>query len=101
MKHINPEQALEIMKMRPEFQVLDVRTRREFGVRRLACAMNIPVDELSRRYHELDEDAEIIVLCEHGLRSQRAALLLEDAGFEKIYNVLGGLSRWKAQTVSG
>jgi len=100
MTHIGPEKALEIMKTKPEVQVLDVRTEREFSTSRLKNAVNIPVDELTRRYDELDEDTELIVLCEHGMRSQRAAMLLEDAGFEKIYNLLGGMSRWRGQCLS-
>lgn len=101
MKNITPEEAESILSGNAEVQVLDVRTVREFWFRRLPNAVNIPVHELATRYNELNHEQEIIVLCEHGVRSAAAARLLENFGFTKISNMLGGMSRWRAATISG
>ena len=100
MTNITPAEAAKIMKSAPDIQVLDVRTEREFFYRRLPKAINIPVQELSRRLHELDKRQEIIVLCEHGIRSVNASFLLEHAGFDDVYNMLGGMSRWTQETLN-
>ncbi len=101
MINITPEEAAQIIKTSSDIQVLDVRTPREFFYRRLPEALNIPVQQLSFRLNELDADKEIIVLCEHGVRSVNASFILENAGFEPIYNMMGGISRWHSETVSG
>lgn len=58
---------------------------------------HIPLDQLSNRLEELRDqrDREIITVCPLGLRSKKAAELLEVAGFERIFNLDGGLRAWK------
>lgn len=101
MKNITPEEAETILSGDPQVLVLDVRTPREFWFRRLPNAINIPIHELASRYDELNPEQETIVLCEHGVRSASAARLLENFGFTKVSNMLGGMSRWGATTISG
>ncbi|NTU50455.1 MAG: rhodanese-like domain-containing protein, partial [Desulfobulbaceae bacterium] len=93
MKNITPQEAEALLSADPQVQVLDVRTPREFRFRRLPNAVNIPVHELLSRHDELSREQEIIVLCEHGVRSASAARLLEGFGFTKVCNMLGGMSR--------
>lgn len=100
MRHIDPEQAAEKLSD-PNVVFLDVRTPREYAHRRIAKAINIPLDELLIRHRELDPEKEIVVLCEHGIRSQSAAGLLVQLGFAQVLNMAGGMSRWTGETVSG
>jgi rhodanese-related sulfurtransferase len=41
-----------------------------------------------------DRDAAIITVCAYGTRSGKAALLLRDAGFERVASLHGGMVRW-------
>jgi rhodanese-related sulfurtransferase len=100
MNHLHPEEA-QAKLAQPDVLFLDVRTPFEYRYRRIAKAVNIPLDELSARHSELDREKEIIVLCEHGIRSQQASGILMRLGFERIYNMLGGMSRWTGDAVSG
>ncbi len=100
MTHIYPQDAEKKLNQ-PDVVFLDVRTRGEYAHRRIAQALNIPLDELLLRYNELDAEKEIIVLCEHGIRSQSAAGLLIQLGFMQVVNMVGGMSRWTGETVSG
>ncbi|MCS6989263.1 MAG: rhodanese-like domain-containing protein [Chloroherpetonaceae bacterium] len=100
MTHIYPEQAAEKLND-PNVVFLDVRAPFEYARRRIAKAVNIPLDELLARCDELDREKEIIVLCEHGIRSQSAAGLLTQLGFAQVVNMIGGMSRWTGETVSG
>lgn len=100
MKHIYAQEAEKKLNQ-PDVIFLDVRTKEEYKNRRIAKAVNIPLDELLIRYKELAPEKEIIVLCEHGIRSQSAAGLLMQLGFMRVMNMVGGMSRWTGETVSG
>jgi len=100
MTNITPNEAAEIMKTSENALILDVRTPGEYISYHVPNAINIPVQELFHRLDELDTEKEIIVLCEHGFRSVNASYILEHAGFECIYNMVGGMSRWPNEIVT-
>ena len=56
----------------------------------------IPVGELEKRIGELaaHKDREIIIHCRSGARSQKAALILKNAGFAQPENLAGGILAW-------
>jgi rhodanese-related sulfurtransferase len=102
MNHITPiETTAKLKGQTGDIIFLDVRTSGEFEHRRIGEAINIPVDELYLRYRELDPKKEIIVICEHGIRSQNAAGLLMQLGFDNVWNMVGGMSQFSAETISG
>jgi rhodanese-related sulfurtransferase len=47
----------------------------------------------------LEHDAEIMVICQSGNRSVRAAKRLMKAGFTNVRNVVGGTSAWQGKLV--
>jgi rhodanese-related sulfurtransferase len=58
-------------------------------------ALLIPMPTLPNRLAELDPQREIIVVCEHGTRSQSVAhYLVTQAGFADVANLEGGMSAW-------
>jgi rhodanese-related sulfurtransferase len=75
--------------------VLDVRTEREYNEGYIADAINIPETELESRIGELDNTKKIIVYCPSGGISNTASETLARQGFEKVYNMLGGMDEWK------
>lgn len=80
-----------------EYILLDVRTQGEWeNDGHIEGATLIPIEELSGRLGELpDQDAEIVVYCRSGNRSNQAANLLAGAGYTNIYD-MGGINDWKA-----
>ena len=75
--------------------LLDTRTVREFNRGHIEGFMNIPVDELRERLNELDRQKPIYVICQSGLRSYIAVLILEGNGFD-AYNFAGGFRFYDA-----
>lgn len=75
--------------------LLDVRTKDEFSAGHLPNAKNIPVQELEQRMGELGNNQErpVVVYCRSGMRSARAASMLERAGFREVVD-LGPMSAW-------
>lgn len=74
--------------------LLDVRTRAEFEIARIAGARELPLDELEERASELDPSARIVVFCSTGERSAIAARQLRDAGFSDVASMRGGIAAW-------
>jgi phage shock protein E len=75
-------------------KLVDVRTTNEFADRHLPAAINIPVQQLSERIHELEpKDQSIILYCRSGHRSGMAFDRLKAAGYTKLYD-LGPMTAW-------
>lgn len=74
--------------------VLDVREPWERNICALPEATAIPMREVPARAEELPKDAELVIMCHHGIRSQQVALYLERVGFDKLHNVVGGIAAW-------
>jgi NADPH-dependent 2,4-dienoyl-CoA reductase/sulfur reductase-like enzyme/rhodanese-related sulfurtransferase len=74
---------------REDILLLDVRTELEFSQGHLPGAVNIPVDQLRDRLHELDKNKLIMGYCQVGLRGYIAARILSQHGF-RVKNMTGG-----------
>lgn len=74
--------------------LLDVREAWESDVCRMPGSIAIPLGEIPSRAEELSRDAEIVVLCHLGNRSQHAASYLQRAGFTRLSNLVGGIDAW-------
>jgi len=75
--------------------VLDVREPHEYQIANLGAPL-IPVGSLAGRLTELEGERgrEIIVHCRSGARSQKAAMVLKNAGFTNVSNLTGGILAW-------
>ena len=73
--------------------VLDVREPHEYQIANLGAKL-IPLGELPARVGELDKNAEIVVHCKMGGRSQKASEFLAQNGFKNVTNLTGGITAW-------
>lgn len=76
--------------------LIDVRTPGEFAGGHIDGAININVEEIGQRLDEIPTDKPIVLYCRSGNRSSQAARILDNAGFEGIYD-LGGIVTWANQ----
>ena len=67
--------------------VVDVREAWEFAQGHVPGARLISLGELAGRVGELDTTTPVALICATGSRSQSAAALLGQKGFETVYNV--------------
>lgn len=98
---VDPEEVARQVAQGTDAVVLDVRTPKEYAARHIPGALLVPLQELQRRYPELDPSARYIVLCEHGIRSMMACRFLAHAGFESVCNMVGGMARYSGPTEAG
>lgn len=76
--------------------ILDVRGAAEWESGHIAEARHIPLGYLADHMHELPRDRALVVHCQSGHRSAIAASLLRARGFQHVYNLRGGIARWRA-----
>ena len=75
-------------------QFVDVRQPGEYGGGHATGTSNLPLNMLSRDLESLNPDCPTYVICQTGYRSSLATSILENAGFQNLYNVAGGTSAW-------
>jgi len=103
IKRITPEEAKELLDSHAGHVYLDVRTVPEFDAGHVPGAKNIPVLEhdgngrmaLNPRFVEVvaanfSTETKLIIGCQKGGRSMKAAQLLQEAGFTSIVDMRGG-----------
>jgi rhodanese-related sulfurtransferase len=92
---ITPKEAAARLTAEPgKFVLLDCRNDEEVAFAPIPGAVHIPGEELSARLDEIPENAKVAVICHHGRRSLRAALLLRQNGLDDAMSVAGGIDLW-------
>jgi len=89
------EVSLEELESRdPSAIVLDVREPVEYAAGHVPGAVNLPQADLADRLEELPRDGRLLLICQGGYRSLRAAQFLKQVGFTRVFSVPGGTSAW-------
>lgn len=74
--------------------LIDVRESSEYRSGHAPGARHIPVQVIERRLGEIPKERQIVVMCQSGMRSQRAAEILSRNGYQ-VLNVSGGIIGWQ------
>jgi adenylyltransferase/sulfurtransferase len=92
---ISAQQLKQRLDAGDDLFVLDVREPHEFQAANLGGTL-IPMNEIPQRLSEIDRNREIVVHCHAGVRSQRVAEFLQQAGYTRVSNLAGGILAWGA-----
>lgn len=78
-------------------QLIDVRTPREFGSSHIKGAKNIDFysRQFASEFNKLKKDKPVFIYCRTGSRSRHASNKLVKMGFTEIFDLQGGIVRWK------
>ncbi|MCC6485210.1 MAG: rhodanese-like domain-containing protein [Armatimonadetes bacterium] len=93
MREITVEELKARRDNGEEVFVLDVRDQDEYELCNIGGCL-IPLDELPNRLEELDRAQEIVVHCRRGGRATKAVACLEEAGFQNVKKLQGGIRAW-------
>lgn len=80
--------------------ILDVRTPEEFEISRIPNSINIDFYNpqfFMQEILKLDKDISYYVYCRTGVRSANSCILMNELGFSKTYNLIGGIVQWKGE----
>lgn len=94
MKEITVEELKQKIDENQPFQLIDVREEFEYETSNLD-GENIPLANILLETDKISKEGLVIVHCRSGKRSAQAILLLEQQGFENLYNLKGGILAWK------
>ncbi|MEN9872960.1 MAG: hypothetical protein RL450_895 [Actinomycetota bacterium] len=74
--------------------LIDVRESSEYRSGHAPGARHISVQVIERRLGEIPKERQIVVMCQSGMRSQRASEILSRNGYQ-VLNVSGGIIGWQ------
>jgi thioredoxin 1 len=88
----------EKLKQLPTAPIIDVRTPGEFSTGHLANALNINwnAGNFESSIAELDKTKTVFVYCYSGSRSNAAVSKMKSMGFKDVYELSGGMIKWRA-----
>lgn len=97
MKNITVEELKNRMDAGEALNIIDVREPAEYAefnigakLMPLGQIMGLQIDDIEDLKNE-----EIILHCKAGARSMQAAMMLEQAGFTNVVNLVGGMNDWR------
>ncbi|MBF0695433.1 MAG: rhodanese-like domain-containing protein [Flavobacterium sp.] len=78
--------------------ILDVRTDEEWEEGFIPGAIHVDIYQgqgFIDQINELDKNKSYYVYCKAGGRSQQACHIMNELGFDKTFNLTGGISQWE------
>jgi rhodanese-related sulfurtransferase len=94
---VNAAQATQLIN-REDALIVDVRDPGEYGGGHILGAKNVPLSRIDAGGSEIApkrKDKPVIVYCDTGNRSSKAAAALRSQGFGKVVSLSGGLGAWQ------
>jgi len=98
LAHTVTEVSVSDVLAMEEVVLLDAREKEEYEVSHIENAVWIGYDDfVSSRVATVDKDAEIVVYCSVGYRSEKITEKLINLGFTNVCNLYGGMFEWVNQ----
>ena len=93
MNQIDGHELLKRLQTGEPLNLLDVREEIEYHTYNIG-GKNMPLSKFTENLHQLgyNKTDEIIVICMVGLRSETAAKMLIENGYQQARNLKGGLT---------
>lgn len=88
-------------KEKEKYLVVDVRSAEEYKAGHVKFAINMPIDTFEKEYKKIDsfKDKDVVLYCNSGKKSGKAAEILVNNGFTKVYNA-EGVKQYKYELVT-
>ena len=97
---VDPQAMVQLMN-RDKAVVLDVCEPDEFARGHVIGAKNLPLGQLEDKLPQVvkNKSANVIMVCQVGARSARAAATARKLGYENVQSLSGGLRAWSAASM--
>lgn len=89
------------IKQNPDAQIIDVRTPGEYANGHIKNSKNIDINssDFQNQISALDKNKPVYVYCLSGARSSSASRSMINTGFKEVYNLSGGMIKWRASNL--
>lgn len=96
MEDISVKELKERLANKEQLNIVDVREQHEYDDFNIEATL-IPLGDLTNKLEQLEQykNEELIIHCRSGARSGQAKVYLENQGFTKVRNLLGGMLEWQ------
>jgi len=97
---LSPQDMVQLMN-RDKAIVIDVCEPDEFARGHVIGAKNLPLGQLEDKLALLvkNKSSQVVMVCQVGARSARAATTARKLGFENVQSLAGGLKAWQAASM--
>ena len=94
---LSPQDMVQLMN-REKAVVIDVCEPDEFARGHVVGAKNLPLGELEAKLSQVAKNKSnpVVMVCQVGARSARAAATAKKLGYENVQSLAGGLKAWQA-----
>lgn len=85
----------------PHAPIIDVRTPEEYSKGHLQNAKNLNIngDDFEKQISSIDKTKPVFVYCLSGGRSSAAAKQMRSEGFKEVYELSGGIMKWRSENL--
>src|SRR5712692_10219630 len=95
IREVPVDEVKRLIDQRAPIKVVDVRESDEYAAGRVPGAIWVPRGFLEIRIEEkANRDEALVLYCAGGTRSALAAKTLQDMGYQNVYSMAGGFTRW-------
>ncbi len=98
---ITPAELIARAQAGETWQVVDVRSAKDYAKAHVDGAVNIPLKELRTRVAELDATLPTVTYCNKGVTGNAGQNVLRNLGFARVHNLSGGNSNYQAYRRAG
>ncbi len=97
---LDPQAMVQLMN-RDKAVVIDVCEPDEFARGHVIGAKNLPLGQLEDKLSQVvkNKSTHVVMVCQVGARSARAAATARKLGFENVQSLSGGLRAWTAASM--
>lgn len=90
---ISTTEAIQMVNQRQAVWV-DVRSPEQFQAGHIVQARNLPLADLEQKAGSLPKNKPLVIICDQGRDSARAAAKLRAQGFSEVAPMEGGMRAW-------
>jgi rhodanese-related sulfurtransferase len=97
---MTPQEVTNRLKSSRPPVLLDVREPQEFALCHIEGSELVPMNTVPaelQRLEALADEADIVAICHHGVRSLQVVNWLRQQGLENCFSMAGGIDRWSSE----
>ena len=102
MGNLNQNEWKKGIKNDDNIIIMDVRTPEEIATGKIPNALELDIfnpENFKNEIDKMDKSKSYYIYCRSGNRSGQACVFMESLGFEKTYNLMGGMLEWNGDVV--
>jgi len=95
---ISIKETHRLLQKKESIVLLDIREKEEIAIGYIKGALFLPLGSLEEEMENLlpDKDVPIVVYCAGGIRSLKAAKVMQEKGYKNVFSMAKGINGWEA-----